>query len=269
MIKKLASLNLTLCCLSAMIACLALGWAVSGLKAFRQGFNALNQGLVWDWLAAGPDPLLAAWLAALCLASAALLVNLVACLIDRLWPWLKGSRDPRRILLFGVHLLVGLVMLGHGASMAVGFKADRLRLLPGQTVQLPRGYALRLEAVNFVDDPALLTLDYRRARAAMTRQRFHRGQNQAQVSLLHHGQVEASGSLGMLRPLRHDQTIVALGGFILGDDGQTPPTIGVEAAVTHTPLNTAFLSAYLLMIAGFLGLTILGWRRGATGRPTD
>ena len=71
------------------------------------------------------------------------------CTFTRLLPRLRAGNALKGWLLTLVHLVMLVVLLGHGAEMAMGHKQEELRMLPGQTLALPEGLTLSLESVRF------------------------------------------------------------------------------------------------------------------------
>jgi hypothetical protein len=258
--KRLASLELTLICLGGLVVWLGVGAGFAMMPSFKGAFTAMNQHLVFQWLA-GPAqeaPVLMAWFIILFLWTAVLFVNLVLCLCTRLIPQASRSGKSRWWLLAAAHVLFGLVMVCHAAGLTLGNKKDGLTLQPGQTVEWGQGWRLKLEKVIFTSDPALLKLNYRQARKQLNRKRFPLNANYAIVELSRDNQLLAQGRLGMLSPLAQNGVRVTMIGF-------TPPnndrTIGARLVVSDSPLTLLFFGGYGALILGLLILTALTWRR--------
>lgn len=264
MIKKIASLYVTLAALAGMIFCLFWGWIMGYSQAYRPVMGSLNDQLIIDWLIENTtaNPVVAAWFILLCLASAVLLVNLLACVVDRLWPWSQKNGGLRRIMLLASHILFAVIMIGHAASFVVGFKYDRLQLISGEAIALEQGYELRVDEVVYVDDPELLKLEHKKSKRVLTRKAFNRYENGAVVTLTHNGKEVLSGKALLLQPLNKGQFTVSLTGmYIKEDDAQGRP--GGTFSVVKSPLNELFFGAYSLLIICMFGLLIAGWRKVA------
>ncbi len=262
--KRLASLELTLICLGGLVVWLGLGAGLAVTPSLKNAFMAMNHHLVFQWLA-GPaqaTPLLMAWFIILCLWAAVLFLNLVLCLITRLFPQASRSGKSRWWLLAAAHVLFGMVMICHAAGLTLGDKKDGLTLQPGQTVEWGQGWRLQLQRVEFTSDPALLKLNYRQARKRLNRESFPLDANFAVVELSRNDQPLAKGRVGMLAPLVQDGTRVTLTGFAPPDAGGK---IGARLVVSGSPLTPLFFGGYVALILGLLTLAAFTWRRRSNG----
>ena len=262
MINKIASLYVTLASLAGMIICLFWGWIMGFTPAFRPVMRSMNDQLIIDWLLANltAHPTVAAWFILLCLSAAVLFVNLAACTVDRLWPWIQNGGGTRRVLLLASHVLFAVILLGHAASFVVGFKYDQIKLTDGGVMPLEQGYELRVEKVVYIDDPELLKLEHKKSKRVLTREAFNRFENGAIVSIVKDGQEIISGKAVLLRPLNEGQITVSLTGMYIGEDDPNEQPGGVFAVV-KSPFNELFFAAYALLIICMFGLLLAGWRK--------
>lgn len=262
MIKKIASLYVTLAALAGMIICLLWGWVMGFTQAFRPVIRSMNDQLIIDWLISNSSahPTVAAWFILLCLASAVLFVNLAACIVDRLWPWSQNGGGMRRILLLASHVLFAVIMLGHAASFITGFKYDQIKLSDNGVMPLEQGYELRVEKVIYVDDPELLKLEHKKSKRVLTREAFNRYENGAIVAIFKDGVKMLSGKAMLLQPVQKGQVTVSLTGMYI-DESVENPAPGGTFAVVKSPLNELFFGAYSLLIICMFGLLLAGWRK--------
>lgn len=256
--NRLSSLTLTLYALGAVLLCLAVGMALAQLKPFSAAMPAMDHGLILDWLlsAFSGEPaaaLLGGWFLALCASVGLLVLNLCACTLTRLLPRLRNGARVHSWLLLLAHALMVLILLGHLSQMALGFKQENIKLLTGQSRELSGGILLTVEAVDFVDDPALLNLTYLQARKAHVASAFHRQRNMARISLTRNGEPVLAGELRILDPLLSGGLRITLSDFYRDDSG-VKPQVGAVITAIHNPMANLFFAAYLAWIAVYLML---------------
>jgi hypothetical protein len=181
--------------------------------------------------------------------------NLAACSFTRLASW-RGAARGRRLLVLAVHLLALAAVGLQGASFFTGAKQTRLRLAPGQAVELGSGLRLRLAGVAYTGDPALLRLQGREARRALTREAFDRQANLARVELRRQGRPAQAAAVRFFQPTELGGWRVFLVGFHLCGPGGRPP-VGAVLNLVQSPLWPWFLCSYAGLVAGLLWLTVL------------
>ena len=261
--ERLSSLKFTLGSLSALMIWLGLGMFMGQPKLLASSFFDMNRMLILDWLL-GPawtQPLAPLWFLGLCLGVGVMLLNLGCCTFTRLLPRLKAGNALKGWLLTLVHLVMLVVLLGHGAEMAMGHKQEELHMLPGQTVELPDGLTLGLEAVRFVSDPSVINLPYRRARWTWSSTNFKIQENWAKVVIRRGGQEVSRGELHILHPMDIDGLRLTLAGFYSPKD-EKPARVGVRLALVQNPLTTLFFVAYGAWVVLYAALAVLSWRNG-------
>ena len=259
--ERLSSLKFTLASLGGLMLLLALGMVLSRIKAFAPQFDAMNRTLLLDWLL-GPawsQPTVAIWFVGLCLGVGVMLLNLGACTFTRLLPRLRGSSKAKGWVLTLVHLVMLAVLLGHGAEMGLGHKQEDLRLMPGQSHELPDGSRITLERVEFKDDPAILNLPYAQARWSLVRGKFHAWDNSAELSFMENGRETSRSEIRMLRPVVRDGVRYTLMEFYRQGEGDQAQ-VGAMLAITSNPLTTLFFLAYALWVVLYAALAALTWR---------
>lgn len=254
--NKLSSLYLTLYCLAGLALWLAAGMVLAQTPPFMLHMKAMDQTLIRDWLA-GPaldQPVVLVWFLLLCAGVGLLTLNMAVCTWTRLLPRLKGNGGRLRTwFLAGVHILMLLVLLGHVSEMGFGFKLENVKLLPGQSKELPDGSIITVADAHFVDDPALLNLSYRQGRASHLASVFHREKNTASLELSLGGRSQAKGVLRVLEPWEAESLRVTLAEFFR-DDSQAPPQVGVVLTVARNPLEKLFFASYVAWILVYIYL---------------
>ncbi len=255
--KLLTSLRLTTWSLLALAVWLGLGALAVGLSPRAPGFRSLDASTLQAWLAghAGAHPWLTAWLVGVLLLAGLLMLNLALCSYSKLAPGTRNGRG-RRLLVLAVHVLALAAMTLQGASFFTGAKQTHLKLAPGQSLSLGNGASLRLSAVEFVNDPAMLRLKGRAARRAMGRNDFDRHRNLARVELLQKGRPEAEAVLRYFAPAELGQWRVFLMGFHMAGKGKQAQ-VGATLNLVQNPLGTPFFLTYGGLVAGLIWLTLL------------
>lgn len=266
--ERLSSLKFTLGSLFALMIWVGVGVYLGQAKLLAASFFDMNRMLILDWLL-GPawnQPLAPLWFLGLCLGVGVMLLNLGFCTCTRLLPRLRAGNALKGWLLTLVHLVMLAVLLGHGAEMATGHKQEELRMLPGQTLELPGGLVLSLESVTFVSDPSVINLPYRQARFAWTSDKFKPADNSALVVIRRQGQEVVRGDLHILDPMKIEGLRLTLAGFYSPKEIK-PAKVGVRLALVHNPLTTLFFVAYGAWVVLYAALAVLTWRSGPGNGP--
>jgi len=254
--NRMSSLTLTLYALGAVLICLAAGMVLAQVKPYSAAMPSMDHQLILDWLltAFSGEPaaaVLGVWFLALCASVGLLVLNLCACTLTKLLPRLRNGARTHSWLLLLAHVLMILILLGHLSQMTLGFKQEGIKLLPGQSKELPGGISLTVDVVDFEDDPGLLNLTYRQARRAHTASAFNRQKNLARISLSPREGPDMAGELRILEPFLADGLRITLSDFFRDDSG-AKPRVGAVITVVHNPLANLFFAAYLAWITVYL-----------------
>ena len=258
MIQRLSSLQLTFGSLKGLCLLLALGVVLAYSPVYGPGIRAMSEGLVLDWIfqQGGRYPLLVAWFGIILGISILLFVNLAACVFKRIQDLAGNGLRMRQILFILLHIAFGLVMVCHGTGLGVGFKHSNVELGPGEAFDFAPDWRLVFEKAVFVDDPKMLRMGFKKARAMMTRERFHRRKNRATLSLLRNGELLGRGEAASLEPFKCGDIQIALTRFTISSDGQ----VGAFLVITRNPFVGFFFASYLLLILLLIGYTVFTWR---------
>lgn len=267
--EKLSSLTLTLQTLIALTAWFTFGVVLASSDRYFSGFRSMNSQLIKDWLAApsGNILLLKYWFAGLCLFTLLLGVNLGFCSWQRMLRVLQHRFDTARLLLLFVHLLFGLLALGHFCSFMFGFETDGLRLGENQTWQAPNNRVLKITDITFVDDPRVLL----KSKRDILPEEFHYRLNKVEIALFDHEREVFRGKTRLLEPLSHQGMQITLKRFAL--PRSQAKTIGAKPVavlnVSSNPVIGAILALYPLMIIGMAIHLVVTWRPVEKKRSND
>lgn len=256
--QRLSSLKLTFWSLKGLCLLLALGVVLAHTQGPGTGIRSMSERLVMTWLLTESlqYPLVTIWFGCVVAVSALLFINLGFCIATRLMAPVRNGRGARRILLAAMHVAFGLVMAAHAVSLCVGFKHSNIKLFAGKSFAFGSGYRLELEKTEFIDDPALLRLGYRKARSYMTRERFHHRENRVVLGLYHNDALLGRGDARILHPFKCAGMQAAVTRFIISPGG----AVGAMLVVTRNPLVGFFFINYALLIAVMAVYTVRTWR---------
>lgn len=271
--RSLASLTLTLFALGALVLLLAMGVILAQVRPYSGLMTAMDGGLILDWLLTETDgrsgsTLLRIWFLGLCAAVGLLVVNLCACTWTRLLKRLRNGVRLHAWLLVLAHALMVLILLGHLSQMTLGFKEEGIRLLPGQSRELPGGRRLTVLDVRYLNDPAILNLTYRQARRAHTVAAFSREGNSARVALRSGAGRTAEGEVRIMDPLLTGGMRLTLSDFFRDDSG-AEPRVGAVFTAAYNPLTRLFFAAYLAWVAVYLLLAGRAFLRRGGCHPAE
>ena len=260
MLKRLSSLYFAFWAITALVAWMGLG----ALLAAKGGpyydiFKDLNERMIAVWLTkdAMAHPVILAWCIGLCLIAGALLLNTGLCIWQRILPMFQTARLSRNLLAV-IHILVILVMLGHGLSMVIGDKYLTTVMFPGQTKAIGDSYSLRMDSLVFLDDPALLRLPKHDKHMKMTRDKVHFHDNHAVLTLLKNGRIVARSKAGILAPFDHGTLHIVLKTFVWPKKNNK---LGALMIMVRNPLATPFFVIYALMIASLGWYVFITWKK--------
>jgi len=260
MLKRLSSMQFAFWAILCLIFWMGLG-ALLTIKSspYYDVFSTMNEQMITQWLAskAANMPVILGWFIGLCLIAAALLLNTSLCIWQRILPMLQAARLSRNILAV-VHILVILVMAGHGLSMIMGEKYESSVMFPGQIKNLGGGYSLRMDSLVFLDDPALLRLSKHDKHLQMTRDVFHLKGNHAILMLQKDGRTIERSTVGILAPFDHGSLHIVLKTFILGKKNNK---LGALIIIVRNPLANPFFIIYALMITTLAWYVFITWKK--------
>lgn len=260
--KLLSSLQLTTIVLTVLVFWFTWGILLARQDRFGPGFELLNSALVPAWfLQLGSiHPLLKLWLAGLCLGMVVLAVNLVFCSWTRLLKIIRIKLIMPKVFMLIIHVVFGLVVIGHFGSFVLGYRYDGIKLQQGQSFALKDGYVLTVTDVHFVDNPEVLG----KSPKELGPDEYHHDANFAEVALIRNRKQVARGRIYFLRPLICKGIQVTLKRFTppVGIKGgnRTARKPGVKLVISKNPVRVAVFVLFPVMIAGMCVYTFMTWR---------
>ena len=253
-IDRLSSLSLCFYLLAALILWLAIGIFLARFPETDQVIHEMNDKLVLDWLLAPEtkDWRIISWFTGFCILNLLFFINLALCSVTNLWNRIfLNNNKTKNTLLFAIHILIALIMLGHLTNMVIGFKKSWIKLAPGDSYALPDGYALELKAVHYTSPLKLLKMDHHEARKLMSRDRFDINANYVTVGLARNHKKIDTGRIYMLKPYKTNDFRLTLNRFFLPkkSDGAS---VGAILTVAVNPIHEGFFLIYALTIGCLL-----------------
>src|SRR6056297_157427 len=253
-ISRLASFSLAFYLMGALVLWLFLGIFLARCPATDPAIHQMNQKLILDWLfdAETMDWRVVGWFLGFCLLNLFLFVNLAACTATSSWNRMFFNNDKtKKRLLFVIHGLIALIMIGHLANMGIGYKYSWIKMAPGDSFALPNGAALTVSDVNYAVPVKFLKMDRHEARKQLGREIFDIKENYVSVRLTRYNREIAKGNLYMLKPLRVGPLRVTLNRFfLLENKGEN--AVGAILTVSKNPIHEAFFLIYALTIVCLL-----------------
>lgn len=258
--EQLSSLEFTTWILVILILWFTCGILLAQSEAFSGSFALMNNTLVRAWFMARDNGfvLVKIWFAGLCVVMVILGINLVFCSWNRILKIIRTRFSTPKFIMLVVHIIFGLVALGHLGGFMLGYEYGNVRLEEGESFCFEGAYKAMVTQVHFIDDPGIL----KKSRRKLTRNDLHYHSNYVEVTLSREGGKSQRGQLYLLRPMRYKNIQLTLKQFIpprpaeSKEKGGGKP--GVVMAISKNPVLDIFLFLYPLMIAGtglYLGMT--------------
>lgn len=263
----LSSMQFTAVVLGVLVFWFAWGILLAECADYKDGFRIMNSVLVPVWFTTQKQPLflLKAWFLGLCSAMFILAVNLVFCSWNKLLRLMKGSVLRSRLVMLIIHVVFGLVALGHFGSFLLGYRYENIPLREGQSFVLPEGGTLVVEGIHFEDDLALLHQSQKDhvPGAVLSQGNF------CEVAFMRDGEAEARGKAYFMKPFVWNDIQVTLKRFTPpkgeGKQGPKAQTPDVRLIVSRNPVKGLVLFLFPVMIAGIGLYLIMTWRTGSGG----
>lgn len=258
---KLSSLQLTTWILVALVLWFTWGVLLTVSETLVEGFYQMNSTLVRHWLA---DPnfdhlLLKLWFVGLCLIMVVMGINLIFCSITKMLRFIRVRFTGPRLFMLILHVVFGLVALGHFGGFMLGSKYDTISLREGERFCVDDGFEVKVVNVHFIDNHEVL----KRSHRELTREEFHYRKNFAEVLLSRNGRELKRAKIYILNPLRHEDIQITLRRFsplrATGNGEQRNAKPGVMLALSRNPVLASFLTLYPMMILGILVYLLMTW----------
>ncbi|OEU68200.1 MAG: hypothetical protein BA867_01945, partial [Desulfobacterales bacterium S5133MH16] len=212
--EQLASLYFTTIILVILMLWFTWGILLAQSNSFGHGFDVMNSTLAPAWFSPtqGLSLLLKFWFVGLCVVMAVLAINLVFCSWVKILKIIRIKLITHKLVMLIIHVVFGIVALGHFGSFFLGYRYDNVKLKQGQSFALKDGHILIVKDVHFVDNPHVLTKPPKELRS----DEYHHDANFSEVTLSRNGNQVTGGRIYFLRPLTYKDIQVTLKRF-------TPP----------------------------------------------
>ena len=265
--ELLSSMQFTTVILAVLVFWFAWGILLAESPVYEGGFKIMNSVLVPVWFSGDKQPplLLKVWFVGLCSGMLILAVNLVFCSWNKLIRLMKGNVLRSRMVMLVIHVVFGLVALGHFGSFLLGYRYENILLRKGQSFSLPQGYTLAVREIHFKDDMKLLNQSPNEhvPLAVLSQGNF------CEVAFLRNGETEAQGRAYFMKPFVWKDIQVTLKRFTPPKgkkgpefEGRTP---SVRLIVSRNPVKGLVLFLFPVMIAGIALYLMMTWRSGGGG----
>ncbi|MDY6878997.1 MAG: hypothetical protein SV686_01985 [Thermodesulfobacteriota bacterium] len=261
--EQLSSLHFTTWTVVVLILWFSGGILLAGHETYSREFALMNRVPLRHWIV---DPLqgsflIKSWFVGLCLVMVILGVNLVFCSWTKIMRIIRIRLSASKLLMLVIHIVFGLVALGHFGSFMLGYRHENIRLAEGEIFSFGEDYELALVKVHFVDEPWVLD----KSRRELTRNQFHYRSNFAEVMLSRKQKKVDQDRIHILRPFRHKNIQITLKRFIplstrAQSKGNDNAPVGVVLVVSKNPVIWIFLTLYPLMILGIMIYMLMTWR---------
>jgi hypothetical protein len=271
--EQLASLYFTTIILVVLILWFTWGILLAQSNPFEHEFYVMNSTLAADWFSRtqGLSLVMKFWFVGLCVSMAVLATNLVFCSWVKILKIIRIKLIMNKLVMLIIHIVFGVVALGHFGSFFLGYRYENITLQQGQSFSLKDGYILSVKDVHFIDNPLVLE----KSPKELGPEDYHHKDNFSEVELTRNGKPVSSGRIFFLRPLTYKDIQVTLKRFtppkgITGSNHalQKP---AVKLVVSKNPAKFLVFSIFPLMIVGIGVYMIMTWRQPGTktqhGKP--
>lgn len=260
-IDQLSSMRFTALILAVLMLWFTWGIFLTESDAFRQGFNVMNRSLVPAWFSEsrGLPYLLKVWFVGLCSVMVILGINLVFCSWTKFLKIMRNKQAASRFVMLIIHIVFGLVALGHFGSFILGYRYENVELRQNQSFTLPEGYAVTVKDIHFEGDMKLLDLPPKKRPPGA----FHPETDSCEVVLSQNGKPVATGRTYFLRPFVWKSIQITLKRFTSpkgrGRD-QVPLKPGVRLIISRNPVKLFVFVLFPVMILGIGVHMVMTWR---------
>ena len=269
--EQLASLYVTTIILVVLILWFAWGILLAQSNTLAHEFDVMNSTLAPAWFSRtqGLSLLMKLWFVGLCVAMALLAINLVFCTWVKILKIIRINLIMNKLVMLIIHVLFGVLALGHFGSFFLGYRYENVTLQQGQSFVLNDGYILSVKDVHFVDNPLVLE----KSPKELGPEDYHHEDNFSEVALSRKGKQLTSGRIYFLRPLIYKNIQVTLKRFTQpkGKTGGNPALQkpGVKLVVSKNPVKCLVFFLFPVMIVGIGVYMIMTWRQPRNKNATQ
>lgn len=261
--EQLASLYFTTIILVVLILWFAWGILLAQSNTFGHGFDVMNSTLAPAWFSRtqGLSLLMKLWFVGLCVVMAVLAINLVFCSWVKILKIIRIKLIMHKLVMLIIHIVFGVVALGHFGSFFLGYRYENITLQQGQSFSLKDGYMLSVKDVHFVDNPEVLT----KPPKELSPDQYHHKANYSEVALSQNGKQLSSSRIYFLNPLTYKDIQVTLKRFTppkgISGSNHALQKPGVKLVVSKNPIKFLVFFLFPAMIIGIGAYMIMTWRQ--------
>ena len=269
--EQLASLYVTTIILVVLILWFAWGILLAQSNTLAHEFDVMNSTLAPAWFSRtqGLSLLMKLWFVGLCVAMALLAINLVFCTWVKILKIIRINLIMNKLVMLIIHVLFGVLALGHFGSFFLGYRYENVTLQQGQSFVLNDGYILSVKDAHFVDNPLVLE----KSPKELGPEDYHHEDNFSEVALGRKGKQLTSGRIYFLSALIYKNIQVTLKRFTQpkGKTGGNPALQkpGVKLVVSKNPVKCLVFFLFPVMIVGIGVYMIMTWRQPKNKNATQ
>ncbi len=259
-VKFLASMKLTSILIVAVVATMLAGGFLTSYDEIYHAFKEMNDMIILDWLLkwSTHNTVVAIWFVILVVFAVALGINLVLCSWDNLLKsWLK-TKSLKQLTLFLIHFVFIIIMLLHAVAFFVGYKYGNIVLKEGDEFAFEDNYVLKLERIEFVDNPEILRKKKCSSRLDMTSDKFHYKDSYVCIQLYEDGEKLAEGEMRIFEPFYFDGIQFTSEKYLLTKKSDK---LAVKMTISKNPFAIWFFIFYGIGIALMLFYLIIRWKK--------
>ncbi|MDD2389641.1 MAG: hypothetical protein PHP23_07920 [Desulfobacterales bacterium] len=263
LIEYLSSLQFCLWLLIILFGWFTWAIVLATATEHSETFRQMNNHLLLNWLSIshGKAPLIRFWFFGLCAVMAALGINLIFCTWNKFLKMTVKRMNRSAILMLMIHIVFGLVILGHFGSLVFGFRYSNVRLQQGESFTFGNGYRVIADQIHFVNDASVLSKPLK----AMRSGEFSFESNSVQISVYRNEHFLKSGRLFFLKPFVLDNIQFTLRNFTppvsTGKTGQNQPSAGTVLFISQNPVKSFVFGLFPLMIIGITAYLMMTWKQ--------
>ena len=260
--EQLASLYFTMFILTVLILWFTWGILLAQSNKFAHAFDVMQSTLAPAWFSPtqGIPLLLKFWFVGLCTVMAVLAINLIFCSWVKILKIIRVKLILHKLVMLIIHIVFGLMALGHFGSFFLGYRYENIKLHQGQSFTLKDGYILSVTDIHFVDNPQVLT----KSPKELSPKQYHHHANFSKVALSRNGKKIASGQIYFSRPFTYKNIQVTLKRFTspksIDRGNDELQKLGVKLVVSKNPVKYFVFFLFPVMIIGIGVYTIMTWR---------
>jgi hypothetical protein len=269
--EQLASLYFTTIILVVLMLWFTWGILLAQSNRFAHEFDVMNSTLAPAWFSPnhGLSLVFKFWFTGLCAVMAVLAINLVFCSWVKILKIIRIKLIMHKLVMLIIHIVFGVVALGHFGSFFLGYRYENVKLQQGQSFALKDGYILNLTNVHFVDNLRVLE----KSPKELSPEEYHHDANFSEVMLSRDGKQVTSGQIYFLRPLTYKDIQVTLKRFTppkgMNGGNHTVQKPGVKLVISKNPVKCLVFALFPVMIVGIGIYTIMTWRQPESKNATQ